>query len=463
MKEKILSMLKIINKENFFIWTGIFIFTVYIHFKHYINYDEGLTLSIAQDIYKGKKLYLDIFSFVTPGSFYLIAGIWKIFGISYWSAKAAGIIAIFLSAIGVAKITSAIQKNAYSLRAALFFIISTSSYWPVVSYHTFNLPFLVWGIYFFIRSFSSRKPADYALSGIFTGLAIIFLQNTGVYLFGGLSLFFFILSVKGKKGSNLNPFLIFIMSSLLPVALLCLFWSPMLLFHDLVLFPFSNYSKVASVNFNYIYIVLFYLLICVLFTKKEKKLEYYLVFCMAIILLLSTTSLADYFHVVKLLFPVYALTPSLISSLKGHRVMIRYPFYALILGLAALMIYPCVYITIQFPPFYSVKNYTVLDHAREICAGSEYVYAGPFLSSYYFELRKKNPSPRYWLITNRHTREQFDEALRGIKEHQPGCVLLDYDSVEKYRYDKNNPVDEYIMRNYHWIETVGGISIYSKN
>ncbi|PYX13375.1 MAG: hypothetical protein DMG87_21725, partial [Acidobacteria bacterium] len=48
----------------------------------FIEPDEGIILQGAQRILRGEVLYRDFFSFFTPGSYYFVALIFKIFGSS---------------------------------------------------------------------------------------------------------------------------------------------------------------------------------------------------------------------------------------------------------------------------------------------------------------------------------------------------------------------------------------------
>ncbi|MDD3102075.1 MAG: hypothetical protein PHE59_02935 [Patescibacteria group bacterium] len=66
----------------------------------------------------------------------------------------------------------------------------------------------------------------------------------------------------------------------------------------------------------------------------------------------------------------------------------------------------------------------------------------------YFETKKINPTPYSVLITNQQTKEQFLEAKKMLEKYQPTCAVLNYNIVAKFNYDKNNPVDNYILNNY---------------
>ena len=51
--------------------------------------DEGIVLQGAQRILRGEVLYRDFFSFFTPGSYYFLALLFKVFGSSFLVARSA--------------------------------------------------------------------------------------------------------------------------------------------------------------------------------------------------------------------------------------------------------------------------------------------------------------------------------------------------------------------------------------
>src|SRR5262250_3021722 len=60
-------------------------------FRHYttIEPDEGIVLQGAQRILHGQVLYRDFFSYFTPGSYYWLALLFKVFGSSFMVARTA--------------------------------------------------------------------------------------------------------------------------------------------------------------------------------------------------------------------------------------------------------------------------------------------------------------------------------------------------------------------------------------
>ncbi len=87
-------------------WLCLLLITILFHSKHILDSDEGVILDGAWNLLNGKKLYIDFFEFITPGSFYIVLWAWKIFGASYWVAKFLSILIIFFSAVGLYKISN---------------------------------------------------------------------------------------------------------------------------------------------------------------------------------------------------------------------------------------------------------------------------------------------------------------------------------------------------------------------
>lgn len=447
--------------KKFYWWLGLFVFTMLAYSNNALNSDEGIVLSIAQGITYGQGLYYDIFEFVAPASFYLIAGIWKIFGISYFIARYLAALAIFLTACGIFKISFALTKNRSAHIVPLLFIIS-AIYWPIISYHTFNLLFIVWGIYFALNTLSGKNYINPLISGFSLGLAIIFLQHTGLLIFGSIDLFFLLLALKEKSFLRLKQLILFTTPALLIISSLFLFWPPKLLFDSLIVFPFFNYTESAAVPYTLVYVFLFILGVIIYFLKSKKKTEYYFIYYIQLVLLLGSISLADHFHVTKIIFPIYALLPLIIDSIKIKHIYLQSTFFFFSAIVYAFIIAPSLNHLLGLFFYSFIKNDNLIVRAQEICAGSEYIYSGPFLPSFYFELRKKNPSPHYWLITNHHTDKQFKETLAGLQTFQPECAILNYDMVKKYNYNKNNPVDNYLANHYNYIENVNSILFFKK-
>src|SRR5437773_11733427 len=87
-------------------------------FRHYstLEPDEGIVLRGAERILAGQIPYRDFFSFYTPGSFYLLAGLFRIFGDSFAVAR------ISLALVGAicSVLTYVLARRVCSREIALF-------------------------------------------------------------------------------------------------------------------------------------------------------------------------------------------------------------------------------------------------------------------------------------------------------------------------------------------------------
>lgn len=437
---------KVRDKKAVLIWISLFLILIFLHSRHILNSDEGLILEGAWNLFHQKTLYLDFFANRVPGAYYFTFWVWKIFGANYAVAKFASLLFVFFSAIGIYKICQTISQSRANYLVPLLFIISSAS-WPIINHSTLSLFFIVWATYFFLKGLSSRTAFNFILCGLLTGLTVIFLQHKGLALLAAF-LSFSALVAFIKKDSpliKLNAYLF--ISSLLPVLLLFFVWPAQILFDNLILYNLFHYIEKNKVGLGLLVFFSSFFLSFIWILKKEKLAKVWLLICLQLFLFLSIIPRPDIYHIALAIFPLYALFPLALKRIKLFHKSAVFGFSALS-GLAILIILkPVVLSLFMYPPFYTLEKSNTILFIKEQCPG-EYIYAGPFLPGIYFETRKLNPTPYPVLITGIQTNEQFKEAVRSLKTFQPLCAVLNYAIVEKFNYDKNNPVDNFIKNNY---------------
>ena len=441
-------------------WLGLFLLLAFFHCKHDFDSDDGVALEGAWNLINNRGLYTDFFEFITPGSFYLIFWAWKIFGVNYFIAKALAVLFIFFSSIGIYKICWLTTKDKLCYFMPAIFIIS-SVYWPIINHNTFNLFFIIWAIYFFIKGLSDYSFKNFIISGLLTGMAILFLQHKGIIVLLALSLFLFILFIKEKKALLLKLNFCYLSFSMLPLIILFIKWPIQSLYENLIIFPLFHYTEVNKVPF---YLFIFFtglILLTAWHLRKEKSNAVRLLVFAQLFLLLTVLQRPDIFHISYIIFPLYCLFPlfyekTILLNKSAQRLNYLIIFLALF-----LIIIPVFYYLISFTPFYSIKNSQIILFIKENCPG-QYIYAGPFRPEIYFEVRKLNPTPYFTLVTNHQTKEQFLEAEKYLEKHQPSCAVMDYEMVKKFHHNKNNPVDNYITDNYQLVFQSGNKLIYKK-
>ncbi len=443
----------ILKKQNIY-WLTLLIILLIFHANHPLDGDEGVVLEGAWNIINGRELYTDFWQLTTPGVYYLIAWLWKITGVSYWSANLLGILTIFTSAIGIYKISQLITNSKLNYLGPSIFAV-VSFYWPLIIYHNFNLFFLIWATYFFIKALKYNLGKYYLYSGLLTGLAILFLQNKGIVFLTALFSFLIVLAIKEKQSEYIKQAIYYFIFSILPLAILFIKWPASLLYKNLIAFPLFEYTGIVNIPFMLLILfLLMYMTFTVLVCRQANRYIWLLLY-LQLILFISTLSLPDHFHITLIIFPLYILLASVLSKENLWYSKLK----ALVFFFVVLAILPAFNYVAYRLPGYTIVNSPLFSYIKDNC---QQIYAGPFIPGIYFESRKLNPTPFSWLITNHHTEGQFLEARQHLESNQPDCVIFNYASVMKYNYNVDNPVDDYIRDNYNRVWNIDTIDVYKK-
>jgi len=457
------------------IWLlGGLILVFLLHCRNSYSGDEGVILNGAWNLYNGRLLYRDFFEFIPPGGFYLIFGVWKIFGASFAAAKIVSILIFSLGIWGLYKITGRLSNNKFNWLVPLAFII-ISEWWWMINHNTFNLTCLIWAAYFFIRGLDDLKKQNFIASGFLAGLAILFLQQKGLAAAAALFLFLIILLIRKKEKIYLKLAGLFGLAAILPLTVL-LFWPAKTIIYDLIIYPAATYA--AAYRTNYHIFLLYWLILAVIAAglkiKKEKSIEIWFLVWLQVFLLASAYPLPDAFHIGQAIFPTLILIFYLAikSPMKSSPLKFIAGAVFSVLLLSYLVIYiPLAYL-LTFPrpatefssglnpgnqaaSGFNAAGFTteeaLIKFISDNCPG-KYLYAGPFAPNLYFETRKLNATPYSLLLTAQQTPEQFANALRSLQENNPGCAVLAYTpAFDRFRHDRDNVLEKYIRDNYSLI------------
>lgn len=404
------------------------------------NSDEGVILGGAWRMINGEKLYLDFFEFVGPMNFWLLASWWKIFPQNYYSAWTMSIIILLFSTWGIKKLSEAHGlKNNWT--PAYLFVLSTI-FWPIINHNSFVICFIVWGSYFIIRQ---KNKKDFILSGFFAGLSIITLQHRGVALF-----FYQVFNIiKNKVFLKQKTTWLYLLSLTLVITLVVIKIPPNILWDSLIVFPSQNYlavNKISKITWL-IFLIIFISLFFVIKKRKcgEKTNE---LFFLQLILSISILSRPDISHIMQIAWPSFIIIGLIVNNIVFKNNFIKRIFYF-------LLYYFCFCLIV----FYYIKlglSFDRPDLKKEVdrFCPEEIIYAGPFMPGLYFELKKKNPTPYGILVTNHQTEEQIKEAAEKIEQNPPLCAIINYQMVNKFKHNINNPVDIFILNNYETIKTL---------
>ena len=307
----------------------------------------------------------------------------------------------------------------------------------------------------------NNNPKNFFYLGLLSSLTVIFLQHRGAVIIFSIILMSTVLLV--KKIISFKSLLFFVVGLIIPCSMLCVFWSPSLLFYDLIVFPFFNYAHINMVSLHVWSIIgitsaaLFF--ITFLYYKNDAN-KNILIFLgiLQIVLWLSVIQRADIDHISQILFPV-TLCIALLFEKNLTKPIERLSITSLIIILALILTY-----FLRAKPLFGVAEKQIIEPLQKnialYCPGSSF-YSGPFAPSLYFEFKKNNISPYSFLITNLNTPKQFIETAQLLEAAPPSCVFLNYDLVRKFGYTKNNPVDLFLSRHYYlWQKTGNDQGLY---
>jgi 4-amino-4-deoxy-L-arabinose transferase-like glycosyltransferase len=162
--------------------------------------DEGILLQGAQRILAGQVLYRDFFSFYTPGSYYALALLFKIFGSSLPVARTALALAGAILSSITYLLARRVCSQAIALTLAALATLTTLPYRFLVLHNWDSTLWACLALYCAVSllEMPSRKWA-FAL-GLFASLTVLFEQSKGAGLCLGLGMgFLAIWFLQGRK------------------------------------------------------------------------------------------------------------------------------------------------------------------------------------------------------------------------------------------------------------------------
>lgn len=189
-------------RSEFAIGIALFLFCVaYLFaFRHYssLEPDEGIVLAGADRILHGEVPYRDFFSFYTPGSFYLVALLFRVFGDSLTVARTS----LAVTGAGCSVITYVLARRVCSRAiawfAALLATITGVAYRFLVLHNWYSTLLCCLAVYAAVQLIDSRRQMWAFATGSLAALTILVEQSKGAGLCLGLALGFLTLRVLGR-------------------------------------------------------------------------------------------------------------------------------------------------------------------------------------------------------------------------------------------------------------------------
>jgi len=449
--------------------------------------DEGIVLQGAQRILRGQVVYRDFFSYFTPGSYYWLAFLFKIFGSSFTLART--VLAVI--GAGFSVVSYMLMRRVCSTEVS-FFVAS------LVTLTTLPFRFLVlhnWdstlcaglAVYFAVRMIELPRVSWAVATSSFASLCFLFEQSKGAGLCLGLGTGLLLIGSKDPRLRNRTLMAAMATGLVWPVILTVIYFAAR---HSLALmvadwfWPLQHYSTANHVPYGYqnwsdatreelfrsgpwvarliaavavspTFLVpvlpLLALGIGAYWTSRlwqrptaDPKCCYYVLTCatLAGLLLSIVIGRADILHFMYLL-PLFCLPLAWVMDGRDIRRQIFQRLRPLLIAYVAIagLLFAAPLLQRTWSAHSAVATRrggvstpapdTVIDYvqAHVPAGGSIVVY--PYLPLYYFLTATFNPTRYEYFQPGMNTAEQADEILASLRYNRTSAVLFESTFVEK--------------------------------
>lgn len=445
-------------------WLAYLVAGFFIFWHHSGSSDEGLTLTAAWNVSRGLVPYRDFFEFYTPGSFYLLGGLFRMFGASYVMARIAALALLLSGGYALVLVSRDFLSRGRQL-AVPFLWLALFAYYPLINHNTFSLIATAWAWAALSAAERRGHAAWYAAAGAASGVAVWMLQTKGAAVVAA-AIIAMVLCYR-TSWRRLGWYAAGLAASLAPFA----FWPISMLFVTLVVFPLQHYSAVVAANFTFLALAFSAhgLAGLGLWLAPRAPRPVFALWWLGTLLYASTASLPDLHHVISNSFTTVPLVLWL-----GRRPLLRgNPERLVFAALPAAYLVALVMVVMRTVPAWlpaphglaawlRLENPNIAALAaivQQHVPPNGSVYAGPFIPGLYFESQRRNPTRFSHLLSGLHPPEFFAEARRDLEADPPLLAMMNYRLVEKFGYQRKNPVDEFFAANYRVLEQRGDLLI----
>jgi dolichyl-phosphate-mannose-protein mannosyltransferase len=225
------------------------------HFRTQIDSnDEGIAAMGAWRVLRGQVPYRDFFAIETPLSFYVVAPLYAVFGVSFTVGR------VVTQLLGIAMVVSVFGLARRLIPSPLFAAVPLAflcqagvGIFPFASHHWFADVFCLAALLAAYRALEDRWAAGWWLAGAASALALESLQDQGVLISIGLGIVAAFVPPPGSRGRSVARFGGGALAAGLPLALAVLLrsgWGPA--WHDLVWFPLTAYRATPGNAYGFL-------------------------------------------------------------------------------------------------------------------------------------------------------------------------------------------------------------------
>jgi len=503
------------NKKNLFL-ISLFIITVIYYFP-IINlppgpFDEGVILVGAERVLKGQIPSRDFFTQYTPGQFYMLAAMFKIFGISIIAERMYDIAIKSLISLFVFLIIRMFSSNKVALvgwaMSLIWIMISAFAAYPVYP----SILCIYIGIYFLLLYMRHDKLCYVIFSAISIVSAILFRHDLGGPAAIVIALVLMLRRIT-RAEMSWTPLITYILTGVaagLPVLIYFYLNSTIrFMINDLILYPLDVFIKYQAFPYPLLsrdtlpfyvfpWVMLLGVLTFLIFIrhKVDSAVAYgiLLISLVGIVFFNQVRVRSDFIHLLPLAITGIILAPILSSTLPGalsFNTWQKRAVFILFLVVFGITLYRPIIIKYPFlrgsyvvktvnPDIERAKYLRIepdlkktVTYIKDNTSKDEYIYVGAknhdkviFNHPIVYFLAERNPATRYHELNPNLTKTIQEEIVNELKEKSVRLIVL----TPGWRYEPNlssidlkiDLLDNYISTHFDLKETYGIFEIWMK-
>jgi hypothetical protein len=505
--------------KKVFILISLFLISSAFHIKiiniNFNPYDEAVILIGAERILHGEIPYRDFFSQYTPGQYYILALIFKIFGISVLVERIYDIALKSLLSISIFLIINLLSSYRYALIGWAFSLIWGGHInFPAYPVYPAIL-FINMCIYSILLYLRQKRIFYIHLSAIFIVFSGLFRHDMGGMAFIMITLILFIIRYTDERPSYtfLIHFVITTLIVTLPFIIYFALKSDIKAIVDhLIIFPLSNFQKFQSIHYpRYLSfhtlpffafpIILFtgFIIAIVLMRKKEFNITTQGILLISLVggtFMIQAIGRSDIVHLLPVGLMSVMLAPILLFVIRPklgiHRetplIILFIAFFCIILYRPLKMriaSFPYQYIIKEVNPDIPRARYTklrdneikkVISFIKQNTTRNEFIYSGlkdhddlRFNNALIYFLSERKIATRYHEMNPGFTTmpEVQKEIMNELKYKDVKLIVLipglwNAPDIDRYKKDYN-VLDNYIANNFKLTKMFGKYEIWMKN
>ncbi len=475
----------------------------------FIGSDEGTLVDGAVRILHGQVFARDFFEVMGPGTFYILAGFFKLFGATFLVDRTWLLITSLGTFLSMYFLSRRVCARYQIIPPLLLASVYFSTFWPMVNHHVDSNFFSLLAVVCLVFWQDSRKPILLLSAGVLAGVTTCILQPKGMFL---LLAFLGWLWIQNRRSGFLSSLCIVIAGycSVVGLTLLC-FWSKGALW-DLIsmnfVWPTRHYATVNTIPYATgmaqfwdhwvvpihgvrwltpaaVVLILPFLLIAALpalvpvlaiprgkMNLRPEILLYWLCGCA---LWLSEIHRRDIAHLTAGSPLLLILCIYFLAEYRGKIADWALQLLAVAAGALAvvnLFIVLCVHsVPTRVGSVGMFKPDPVIAFLDSHVAPGGEIFAYPTCPMYYFLSATTNPTRYSLLLYNYNTPSQFQKVIRILEKRKVKYVVWDttvetkgapYFSAAMYRPAGGLVIEPYLESHYRVVQDVKGVRIMER-